>query len=142
MQKINYFSLSFIVCLCACATVHAGDSVPLSIDSVATKRAKNVLVRVIQYNTDKSALRLESIKPIQHQLLDAVDVSAFTIEGRKYEFAKCDELSVNAVAVEAEQVSAEFECFVPKAAGVIAKCTIPIKAEKFEAMSCIKSGRE
>ncbi|HMY40557.1 MAG TPA: hypothetical protein PK011_14630 [Marinagarivorans sp.] len=142
MSKIKLSTLSILTYLCGCTNVYAGVSVPLSVDSVQTKRAKSVLIRVIQYNTDTAALRLESIKPIEHVLLDSVDVSAFTVDGRKYEFSKCDELSVNSVAVEAEQVSAEFECFVPKATAIVAKCSIPIRADKFDAMSCVKAARE
>lgn len=139
MVNFKAFSFSIFTYLCACGSVNAGISIPLSIDSVETKRAKNVLIRVIQYNTDKAALRLESIKPIEHLLLDAVDISAFTVDGRKYEFAKCDELSVNSVTVDAEQVTADFECFVPKATAIVAKCTVPINVDKFGAMACIRS---
>lgn len=67
---------------------------------------------------------------------------AFTVDGRKYEFAKCDSLSVYLVSVEAEQVTAEFECFVPKATAIVAKCSIPIRADKFDEMSCVKTARE
>lgn len=138
MANFKVFSLSIFTYLCACGSVNAGISIPLSIDSVQTKRAKNVLVRVIQYNTDKAALRLENIKPIEHLLLDAVDISAFTVDGRKYGFAKCDEISVNSVSVEAEQVTADFECFAPKATAVVAKCTVPINVDKFGVIACVK----
>lgn len=142
MPIIKCLALSLFSYVCACSSVIASSTVPLSIDSVQTKRAKNVLIRVIKYDTDNAVLRLESIRPINRVLLDSVDVSSFTVDGRKYEFAKCDALSVNSVAVEAEQVTAEFECFVPKATAILAKCSIPIRAEKFDAMSCVKTARE
>jgi hypothetical protein len=118
--------------------VDADMVIPLSVDSVETQRAKDVLVRIIQYNTDKAELRLETVRPIQHELLDAVDIKSFTVNDRTYEFAKCDELVVNSVEVEQEAVQVEFECFVPKAVAVVANCTLPIQAQKFGKMSCIR----
>ena len=130
------FSIGFAFILTACMHVEADMVIPLSVDSVETHRAKDVLVRVIQYNTDKAELRLEAVRPIQHELLDSIDIKSFTLGERTYEFTKCDELVVNSVAVEAASVQVEFECFVPKAAAVVAACTVPIDGLKFAKMVC------
>jgi hypothetical protein len=135
---MNKFIFLGAIILSACAFAVTDIIVPMSIDSVETKRAKDVLVRIIQYNTDKSELRLESIKPIKHELLDVIDIKSFTVNGRSYEFSACDELAVNSVAVEQNQVLVEFECFVPKATAVIANCAVPIQNEKFAAMRCTR----
>ena len=133
MKKL---SIGFSLILTACPHVHADIVIPLSVSSVETHRAKDVLVRIIQYNSDKAELRLETIRPIQHELLDFVDIKSFVVNDRHYEFAKCDELVVNSVAVEKALVQVEFECFVPKATAVVANCELPIEGEKFGKMTC------
>jgi hypothetical protein len=116
--------------------VKADEVIPLVVDSIETQRAKDVLVRIIQYNSDKAELRLESIRPIRQELLDFVDIKSFTVNGRTYEFAKCDAFVVNSVQVESELVRVEFECFVPKAVAVVAACTVPITGTKLGKMAC------
>jgi len=118
--------------------MHVGADVviPLSVFSVETHRAKDVLIRVVRYNIDKSELRLESVRPIHHELLDFIDIKSFTVANGTYEFDKCDELLVSPVKVEAESVQVEFECFLPKGGAVVAACSIPIEALKFGKMAC------
>lgn len=54
-----------------CLPAEAEIVIPLFVYSVTTHRAQDVLVRFIQYNIHKSELRLESVRPIQHELLDS-----------------------------------------------------------------------
>jgi hypothetical protein len=138
--SLNRFLLSFLLFVLSLQS-HGETLIPLSIHAVTTHRAKDVLVRVIQYNSDKAELRLESIRPIHHELLDFVDIKSFTVNGRTYEFAKCDALAVNSVQVESESVQVEFECFVPKAVAVVAACALPIDGLKFGKMTCERKER-
>jgi hypothetical protein len=128
--------IGFALILTACIQVKADEVIPLSVDSIETQRAKDVLVRIIQYNSDKAELRLETIRPIRQELLDFVDIKSFTVNGRTYEFAECDAFAVNLVQVESELVQVEFECFVPKAVAVVAACRLPIDGLKFGKMAC------
>ena len=134
-------ALCGILNLFACLQAGAAAVVPLAVDSVRTHRVKDVLVRVIQYNSDKAELRLETIQPIHHKLLDAVDIKSFTVNGRTYPFATCDEFAVNAVAVEPEAVHIELACFVPKAPAVAADCTLAVRVTKFDKMACTRRER-
>lgn len=129
-------SIALIFALTSCMHVGADVVIPLSVFSVETYRARDVLVRIIQYNSDKAELRLETIRPIRQELLDFVDIKSFTVNGRSYEFGKCDAFVVNSVTVEQESVHVEFECFVPKAVAVVANCDFPIEGEKFGKMAC------
>lgn len=133
MKKIL---IGFAFILTACMQVKAGEVMPLAVDSVETQRAKDVLVRIIQYNSDKAELRLESIRPIRQELLDFVEIKHFVVEGRAYEFAECDAFVVNSVQVESELVHLEFECFVPKAVAVVAACAVPVEGTRFGKMVC------
>jgi hypothetical protein len=128
--------IGFALILTACTQVKTDEVIPLVVDSVETQRAKDVLVRIIQYNSDKAELRLETIRPIRQELLDFVDINSFTVNGRTYEFAKCDAFVVNSVQVESELVRVEFECFVPKAVAVVAACSVPIEGAKLGKMAC------
>ena len=131
-------TLCGIVILGAFVRVEAASVVPLSVDSVRTHRAKEVLVRVIEYTDDKAELRLETVEPITRRLLDAVDIKSFTVDGRTYKFAACDALAVNAVAVESEAVRVVFECFVPKALAVVADCSLTLQGRKLGKMACVR----
>ena len=133
MKKIL---IGFALIFTSCMQLKADEIIPLSVDSIETQRAKDVLVRIIQYNSDKAELRLETIRPIRQELLDFVDIKSFTVNGRTYEFAKCDAFVVNSVQVESELVRVEFECFVPKAVAVVAACRVPIEGSKFGKMGC------
>lgn len=133
MKKIL---IGFAFILTACVQVKVGEVIPLAVDSVETQRAKDVLVRIIQYNSDKAELRLETIRPIRQELLDFVDIKSFTVNGRIYEFAKCDAFVINTVQVESELVRVEFECFLPRGGAVVAACTVPIYGTKFGKMAC------
>lgn len=133
MKKIL---IGFALIFTSCMQLKADELIPLSVDSIETQRAKDVLVRIIQYNSDKAELRLETIRPIRQELLDFVDIKSFTVNGRTYEFAKCDAFVVNSVTVEQESVQVEFECFVPKAVAVVANCELLIEGEKFGKMTC------
>ena len=133
MKKIL---IGFALIFTSCMQLKADEVIPLSVDSIETQRAKDVLVRIIQYNSDKAELRLETIRPIRQELLDFVDIKSFTVNGRTYEFAKCDAFVVNSVQVESELVRVEFECFVPKAVAVVAACSVPIEGSKFGKMAC------
>jgi hypothetical protein len=116
--------------------VDADVMIPLSVYSVETHRAKDVLIRVVRYNIDKAELRLESIRPIHHELLDFVDIKSFTVASGTYVFDKCDELLASPVKVEAESVQVEFECFLPRGSTVVAACALPIEGLKFGKMAC------
>lgn len=133
MKKI---SIALVFALAACTRVGADVMIPLSVFSVETHRAKDVLIRVVRYNIDKSELRLESIRPIQHELLDFVDIKSFTVANGTYVFEKCDELLVSPVKVEPEFVQVGFECFLPKGSAVVAACSVPIEGLKFGKMAC------
>lgn len=129
-------SIALVFALASCTRVGADVIIPLSVFSVETHRAKDVLIRVVRYNTDKSELRLESVRPIHHELLDFIDIKRFVVNDRTYDFAKCDELLVGPVNVEAESVQVEFECFLPKGSTVVAACSVPIEGSKFGKMAC------
>lgn len=116
--------------------VDADVMIPLSVFSVETRRAKDVLIRVVRYNIDKSELRLESVRPIHHELLDFEDIKSFTVASDTYVFDKCDELLIGPVKVEAESVEVEFECFLPRGGAVVAACSVPIEGSKFGKMGC------
>ena len=133
MKKI---SIALAFALASCAHVGADVMIPLSVFSVETHRAKDVLIRVVRYNIDKAELRLESVRPIQHELLDFVDIKSFSVTSGDYLFEKCDELLISPVKVEKESVKMEFECFLPRGGVVVAACTVPIQGGKFGKMVC------
>jgi hypothetical protein len=133
---VKLASTALIFALASCKQVGAEVIIPLSVFSVETHRAKDVLIRVVRYNIDKSELRLESIRPIQHELLDFVDIKSFTVTSGDYVFEKCDELLISPVKVEKESVQMEFECFLPRGGAVVAACTVPIYGTKFGKMVC------
>jgi hypothetical protein len=110
--------------------------IPLWVDSVRTERARDVLVRVVEYNIDRSGLRLESIQPIQHVLLDAMEIEGFELGERSYAFERCDAVLVDQVQVLAESVSVRLECFLPRTSAVVAGCVVPIDAGRFGSMQC------
>jgi hypothetical protein len=129
-------SIALAFALASCMRVDADVMIPLSVYSVETHRAKDVLIRVVRYNIDKAELRLESIRPIHHELLDFVDIKSFTVASGTYVFDKCDELLASPVKVEAESVQVEFECFLPRGSTVVAACALPIEGLKFGKMAC------
>lgn len=129
-------SIALVFALAACARAGADVMIPLPVFSVETHRAKDVLIRVVRYNIDKSELRLESVRPIHHELLDFMDIKSFTVASGTYVFDKCDELLISPVNVEAESVQVEFECFLPRGSTVVAACSVPIEGLKFGKMSC------
>lgn len=120
------------------ASLHVGADtvIPLPVLSVETQRAKDVLVRIIQYNSDKAELRLETIRPIHHELLDFIDIKSVTVANGTYVFEKCDELLISPVEVDADSVKVEFECFLPRGSTVVAACAVPIDGTKFGKMTC------
>lgn len=138
MNRRNWLFLSVLGGLCFCIYARADVVVPLSVYSVETKRAKDVLVRVIRYNTDDFKLRLEAVKPIEHKLLDFVELKGFSVSGRVYEFSKCEDVFVNSLDVGQSRVAVEFECVLPKASSANASCSIPINVDKFGAMTCTR----
>ena len=119
-----------------CLRARAEIVIPLSVDSLTTHRAKDVLVRFIQYNIDEAELRLETVRPIHHELLDFVDIKSFKVDGRTYVFEKCDALSTKSLQLEGEAVQVEFECFLPRGGTAVAACTVPIEGTKFGKMAC------
>lgn len=128
--------IALVFALASCKQVGADVLIPLSVFSVETHRAKDVLIRVVRYNIDKSELRLESVRPIQHELLDFVDIKSFTVTSGTYVFEKCDELLISPVMVEATSVQVDFECFLPRGGVVAAACKVPIEGLKFGKMVC------
>ena len=132
-------SIALVFALASCTRVGADVMIPLSVFSVETHRAKDVLIRVVRYNIDKSELRMEAIRPIHHELLDFVDIKSFTLANGTYVFEKCDELLVSPVKVEAQSVQVGFECFLPKGSAVVAACSVPIKGLKFGKMMCTRA---
>lgn len=129
-------SIALVFALTSCMHVGADVVIPLSVFSVETQRAKDVLIRVVRYNIDKSELRLEAVRPIQHELLDFVDIKSFSVTSGDYLFEKCDELLISPVKVEKESVKMEFECFLPRGSTVVAACALPIEGLKFGKMAC------
>jgi hypothetical protein len=129
-------SIALAFALASCAHLGADVMIPLSVFSVETHRAKDVLIRVVRYNIDKSELRLESVRPIHHELLDFIDIKSFTVASGAYVFEKCDELLISPVKVTAESVQVEFECFLPRGGNVVAACTVQIEGLKFGKMAC------
>jgi hypothetical protein len=132
--------LSRVLCLSLASlttpALLAQSPIPLWVDSVRTERARDVLVRVVEYNIDRSGLRLESIQPIQHVLLDALEIEGFELDERSYAFERCDAVLVDQVQVLAESVSLRLECFLPRTSAVVAGCVVPIEAGRFGAMQC------
>jgi hypothetical protein len=133
----------FLLLWMTCSYTQAEVIIPLSIDKIETQRAKDNLVRVIQYNMAiKQEFRIEMIKPIEQTLLDLKNINRFKINKREFIFSESEAIFVNSTTIEENAVKVKFEYYIPKATPFIANCVIPILPSKFGKMACERENDE